>query len=313
MPPVRRGNYCHHMAVDERRGTPLHPAGPPVHSALRGTEEISLEAIDRRWGATIERESTAGARVERAIRRATRDGGLEAVDRRWLEFLATNLQVSAFLAQETARVLEQASDRCLWGSVSRHMTLQASMLTRQAQAQVLYAIDLEAIVGERPTDQARAQWIGGRAWQPARELLDALALHDDWAEILVAVNLCFEPLVSQLMRFEWGTRIASSLGDTTTPIVAEATQVQQAWLRDWTVVTVRQALDHPVHGEANRAFVRRWLTTWGAKASEAGAALTTLTTGLPDPLAGEQGLTRVRDDHRAIVESLELGDEEGAA
>ncbi len=291
------------MAVEERRGT-LHPAGPPVHTALRGAEGVSLEGIDRRWGQIIEREGVAGERVERAIRRATQHRALADVDARWLGFLASNLQVSAFVSQATARALDHASDRCQWGAISRNMTLEASMLVRQAQAQVLYAIDLESLTSETPIDQARAQWQGGRAWQPARRMLATLALRDDWAEVLVAVNFCFEPLVAQLMRFEWGTRIASELGDTTTPIVAEATQIQQAWMRDWTTTVFREVLAHPVHGTENRRCVERWITTWGEKAREAAAALTTLTTDLPDPNAGAVALARVCDDHRAIVESL---------
>lgn len=293
------------MAVEARRGT-LHPAGPPVHSVLRGTESVSLEEINRRWGLVIEREGVAGDRVERAIRRATRDGGFDDVDPRWVDFLASNLQVCAFLSQETARVLDRAADRCQWGEISRSITLEASMLVRQAQAQVLYAMDLEPLSRETPMDCARAQWHGGRAWQPARQMLERLSLRDDWAEILVGVNLCFEPLVAQLIRFEWGTRLASELGDTTTPIVAEATQIQQAWLRDWTVATLRALLEHPTHGEANRSHLRRWLAAWGERAREAAAALTTLTADLPDPGAGTESYARVCDDHRAIVASLDL-------
>lgn len=294
------------MAVEERRGTPLHPAGPPVHTTLRGTASITLEEIDERWGSSIDRDAVAGARVERAIRRATAGTGLADLDERWLTFLRENMQVAAFVAQDTARVLERAADRCEWGPIARNIALQASMQTRQAQAVVLYAIDLESMVGEMPLDRARAQWRGGRAWQPARRMLEALAARDDWAEILVAVNVCFEPLVGQLLRFEWGTRIADGLGDPVTPVVAEATQIQQAWLRDWTTATVRAALADHRHGEHNRAELQKWTTRWGAMAAQAATAAAPLAATLPDPAVADESLARVLEDHREIVVSLGL-------
>lgn len=294
------------MAVEERRGT-LHPAGPPVHTTLRGTGAITLEQIDERWGTSIDREAVAGARVERAIRRATADGGMAGLDERWLAFLRDHMQVAAFVAQDTARVLDRAADRCEWGPIARNIGLEASMQTRQAQAVVLYAIDLEGTIGDMPLDRARAQWRGGRAWQPARKMLEALAIQDDWAEILVAVNLCFEPLVGQLLRFEWATRIAHELGDTVTPVVAEATQIQQAWLRDWTVAVVRAAVADPRHGDHNRAELRKWAARWGAMAQEAATAAAPVAAMLPGERTADEALERVLADHRDILASVELG------
>lgn len=294
------------MAVEERRGPSLHPAGPPVHTTLRGTTSISLQDVDERWGTSIDRDAVAGARVERAIRRATGGGEMAGLDERWLAFLRDHMQVAAFVAQDTARVLEHAADRCAWGPIARNIALQASMQTRQAQAVVLYAIDLEAMIGDMPLDRARAQWHGGRAWQPARRMLEALAARDDWAEILVGLNVCFEPLVGQLLRFEWATRIAHELGDPVTPVVAEATQIQQAWLRDWTTATLRGAATDPTHGEHNRAELTKWAARWGAMGREAATAAVTVCATLPDPAAGDDALARVLDDHAAIVASLGL-------
>lgn len=290
------------MTVDQRAEQAALRLTRP-ETELRGAEAISLGRSDARWGSSLDREATTDARVERAIRRAT-GGAMDGVDPGWMSFLTGNLQVVAFLTREESRVLDQAADRCRWGPVGRNLGLQAAMLARQSQAVVLYAIDLEAISPGVPLDQARAQWMGGRAWQPARRMLEALCVREDWAELLVAINVCFEPLVGQLIRFEWASRLAGHYGDQISPVVAEATQIQQAWVRDWTHEALRTILDDPRHGAHNRALVERWITTWTPHARTAAAALTELTAPLTDPERGREALVRVTEDQEAVVASV---------
>lgn len=265
---------------------------------------MTLDAVDQRWASTIARESTSDARQARAVRRVTESGTLGAVDDRWVRFLAQNIQVSAFVWQQTSRLLERAADACPWGPLARCIELQAAMHTRQAQSAVLYAIDLEALGDQQPLDQARAQWVGGRAWQPTRRALSGLTVVDDWGETVVAINVCFEPLIGQLMRYEWGTLLAQAYGDATTPVVAEATQVQYAWARDWTTEAVRALIADQRHGEHNRRLIERWVRAWTEPAHAAATALTGLTTHLPDQAAGPVALAGVIAEQRALLGEL---------
>src|SRR5690606_20104334 len=100
---------------------------------------------------------------------------------------------------------------CRWGPVARAIDTEAALFLREAQALVLYAMDLESVLGELPLEGARACWEAGRAWAPARRLLAQLGARDEWAEIVVAVNVCVQPLFGQLMRREWGNRLAADL------------------------------------------------------------------------------------------------------
>jgi len=129
---------------------------------------------------------------------------------------------------------------------------------------------------------------------------------DDWAETVVAVNLCLEPLVGQLMRYEWGTLLAQGYGDATTPVVAETTQVQYAWARDWTGEAVRALLNHEREAEHNRQLIERWVRSWTDPARDAAAALTTLTTDLPDPSVGPIALASVLAEQRTLLAELGL-------
>jgi hypothetical protein len=299
------------MAVEERRPS-SHVGGEPERTRLRGTTGVTLDAVEARWSSTIEREALSGAREARAIRRVTEHDALGAVDERWVRFLAQNIQISAFVWQQTSRLLGSAADACVWGPLARCIELESSMHTRQAQNAVLYAIDLEALGGEMPLEHARAQWVGGRAWQPARRALSGLSVIDDWGETVVAINLCFEPLIGQLMRYEWGTLLARTYGDATTPVVAEATQVHYAWARDWTAESVRALTADERHGEHNRRLIERWVQTWTPPARAAADALTALTDELPDPSAGTIALASVLADQQGLLAELGLDAERAA-
>ena len=84
------------------------------------------------------------------------------------------------------------------------------MKQRAAQSIVLYAMDLEDHHGEFSIEAARERVPdASREWQPTRRYLERLAATPDWGEVIVAANLCFEPMVGTLLRRELGTRAAA--------------------------------------------------------------------------------------------------------
>ena len=51
--------------------------------------------------------------------------------------------------------------------------------------------------------------------------------------MIVAANLCFEPIVGTLMRRELGIRAAAANGDTVTPVLARVATQEWEWARAW--------------------------------------------------------------------------------
>jgi propane monooxygenase coupling protein len=139
---------------------------------------------------------------------------------------------------------------------------------------VLYAMDLEPYLGRQlPIAPARQAFLRDPAWQPARRYLERLAATADWGEVLVAANLCFEPVVATLVRRELGTRAAAAHGDTVTPVLARVETQEWEWARAWTVALTRFLLTDAVHGEANRAVLGSWVRDWMPAALAAAVAL----------------------------------------
>jgi hypothetical protein len=158
--------------------------------------------------------------------------------------------------------------------VATCVCLQAAHKQRSAQAIVLYAMDLEPhLECELPIATARQAFLCDPAWQPTRSYLERLAATPDWGEVIVAANLCFEPVVGTLIRRELGTRAAAASGDTVTPVLARVATQEWEWARAWTVALVRFLVCDEVHGAHNRAVIEGWVADWTASAREAAAAI----------------------------------------
>jgi hypothetical protein len=183
------------------------------------------------------------------------------------------------------------------------MAFTAAMKQRQAQALVLYGMDLEPHLGEFDVEAAKRRWLEDPAWQPARAYVERLRTVTDWGEIVVAVTLVFEPLVERLLRRELLVRCATANGDSVTPGVLRGAEHEGDWIAAWGSALVRLALDDPEHGAANRAVVGEWLEEWTALATQAARALEPVFAALPSGLPFDDALANVEQDFEAALQS----------
>ncbi|HEY1713414.1 MAG TPA: 2Fe-2S iron-sulfur cluster-binding protein [Solirubrobacteraceae bacterium] len=244
-------------------------------TALRATDWYAFRDPGELWerpfyqaGAAVEHQ------LESALVSAAEQGLIADFSPDWVTFLRTSLQIPAFVEHGLWFALATAARDCLSDSVATCVCLQAAHKQRSAQAIVLYAMDLEPHLGcELPIAAAREAFLHDAAWQPTRRYLERLAATPDWGEVIVAANLCFEPVVGTLIRRELGTRAAAARGDTVTPLLAGAATREWEWTRAWTVALVRFLRADEAHGAHNRAVVDGWLDDWMGLAREAVAAL----------------------------------------
>ncbi|MBA2349019.1 MAG: hypothetical protein H0V81_12060, partial [Solirubrobacterales bacterium] len=260
----------------------------PVRSRVAGGTGLASEqwsAFGRpghRWERSIERiEAAAEARIVEAIDGARDSGAPPAIDPAWVAFLVRNMPVAAFAFHQCGIVLRGAGERCRPPAVASGIRLQASMQLRQAQAIVLYSADMEERLGVMPIESARHRWHSAEEWRPSHSFLRRTRQLEDWGEQLVAINLCFEPLVGQLLRGELAMRLGERHGDLVSPVIADAGQAESALSREWTVAWVTFLLADAEHGEANAELLHRWVARHRAEAYDAAAGLARLADGLP--------------------------------
>jgi NAD(P)H-flavin reductase/ferredoxin len=252
-------------------------------TALRCGEWFAFRDPGEQWERPFyQRGSATEQQIDAAMRSAGDEGLLADFSAEWVEFLRAYLQVPAYVEHGLWFALATIARDCLSDSVATCVCLQAAMKQRSAQSIVLYAMDLERHHGPFPIDRARDTFLNGERWQPTRRYLERLAATPDWGEVLVAANLCFEPVVGTLIRREMGIRAAAANGDTVTPVLARAASQEWEWARTWTVELVRMLLDDETHGSANRELMFRWVHEWGRDANEAAVTLAPLAESIVD-------------------------------
>ncbi|HYF24848.1 MAG TPA: hypothetical protein VD931_03830 [Baekduia sp.] len=272
-------------------------------TALRSSDWYAFRDPGQLWERPFYQQGTqAEAQIEAAVKGAANERMFDDFTPEWIEFLRENLQVPAFAEHGLWLATASVGRDCLSDSVTHCVVLQAAQKQRVAQSIVLYAMDLEEQFGEQPIEAAKQRWLEHPAWQPTREFVEHLHATNDWAEVIVATNLCFEPLVGDMYRRELGIRAATANRDTVTPIVARTAQTEWEWVAAWTAKLTHFLLEDEAHGAHNREVLAGWLAKWLPKAIAAAEALTAIAEQLPGEFDVDAARERVRRDAAAFHE-----------
>ena len=279
LPHGRRATLYEDVTIDTqpsihrhlRRGWPLHfedgrGTWNDASTALRCSDWFAFRDPGEQWERPFYQAGTAlEHQIDGAVHSAAGQGLIEDFTPAWEQLLRQQLQVAAYVEHGLWFALATIARDCLSDSVATCVCLQAAMKQRSAQAIVLYGMDLDYEI-----EPARESFLHDRAWQPTRRYLERLAATPDWGEVIVASNICFEPVVGTLLRRELGTRRAAANGDTVTPVLARAATHEWEWTRAWSTALTRFLL---ADEESNRAVLAGWVEDWLPPAIEAALAI----------------------------------------
>jgi hypothetical protein len=156
---------------------------------------------------------------------------------------------------------------------------------------------------------ARGAWMEDQVLVPIRENIERIFSLYDWAEILVAVNLVFEPLAGRLVKDEFVARNAPLNGDPLTPVILATARRDTARHLETTKSLVNFLTSDPQFGDDNREIISGWVERWSAESSEAAKAAAGLfeIEGISLSRNGSEALEAVTADHSQIVTGLGLG------
>jgi hypothetical protein len=219
--------------------------------------------------------------IDQAVSQAAHDGMFADFDPAWVEFLRANLMVPAFAQHGLWLATAAAGRDALSDTLTHAIVFQAALKQRFAQSLVLYALDLEPHFGEFSMAAARDRWLSHPAWQPTRTYIERLRTVVDWGEGIVAINLCFEPILGVFIQRELGMRAAAANGDTVTTTLGHVAQAEWRWVSDWTVAFMKLVCSDETHGERNTELIRGWMENWLPLALEAAVALEGIISELP--------------------------------
>jgi hypothetical protein len=290
------------LAFEDGRGS--HSLGS---TALRVSDWFDWRDPGELWERPFYQQAAQAAREQDAAVAAARSEGLFArMSDEWRQFLQSTLQLPAFYEHGLWRALCGAARPALSDLLTHAIVLEAAMKQRQAQDLVVYAMDLEPEIGECSTDAARTRFLEEDAWQPVRGLIEHVNAKTDWAERVIATNLCIEPLVGSLLRREMLLVPASLNGDPVTPVIIGNAQREWLWCRDWTSELMRFCVGDEEFGAQNREVLAGWAAEWNAEADAAADALATELERVPHSRPPGEGLEQVRAERNELQSILEL-------
>ena len=249
-------------------------------------------------GSTHERE------IENDLKVARDNDLFAAMSKEWIEFLSAQLLPISLTEYGLVAPQSAAVRPALGDAIANCLGYSGGYKLRQAQALVLYGGELEQALPGFSTADGKRRFLEDPEWQPTRRFLERLASITDWAETVVAANICFEPLIGSLLRREVLIRLAGSHGDAATPTLGQVAQAEWGWVRDWSAALVRFMLNDAAHAEANTHKIAEWLDDWGAMARDALDALEPVIASVDGAYADTR--ERVDQDHAALLQECGL-------
>jgi propane monooxygenase small subunit len=322
-PKKRRPSLYEELTIDTQISTERHLHGGwlVAFEDGRGSHSLGSTAVrvadwfDWRdpaelWERPFYQQAAQAAREQDAAVASARSEGLFArMTEDWRAFLQSSLQLPAFYEHGLWRALCGAARPALSDLVTHAIVLEAGMKQRQAQDLVVYAMDLEAEIGECSTEAARQRWLEEPAWQPVRALVERVASVHDWMERVIAANLVIEPIVGSLLRREMLLVPASVNGDPVTPVIIGNAQREWLWYRDWTVELVRFCVEDEEFGSHNREVLAGWANAWNPEAEAAAESIAPEIERVPGSRPVEESIAQVkgeRDELQSVLSQAEV-------
>jgi methane monooxygenase component A beta chain/propane monooxygenase small subunit len=254
------------------------------------------------------------AEQERAIDRLTEDIAPDAaaeIDPTWLtEILQNHYSVWSFVEYGLFRGMFSASREGLSDTVVASMLFETFDRARHSQDIVHYLLMLEENVPGFDAIGAKDAWLESPRYQPLRRLVEEISFGvKDWGETIVAMNLCFDPIVSEVAVLRLVGALGPIHGDVVSKLILSSVERDRrrelAWASEF--VTMVTGPDIPAAAE-NRAIIAEWIAHWTPKAIEAVAPFAELYDCLPaakTPFA--EVLATAVAKQRDIVTALGVG------
>jgi alkene monooxygenase beta subunit len=201
--------------------------------------------------------------LERSFEGAHAAGLFAFADKDWVgNGLAKHYMTYPFVEYGLFLALCYAEREALSDTVTFSIVFEAGDKLRHLQDVVYYSFELAEAFPGFDDSGVNAAWSGDPLWQGARKAVENIIALNDWMEVVVAANLCFDRLFGELAKVGYFSRFAAANGDVVTPIIIASSEADTARTQRWTSALIRHVLDDPVHGGANRDIVGSWIEKW---------------------------------------------------
>ncbi len=252
----------------------------------------------------VEGQARQEEAIELAVEGAKRSGLFSGLTPAWRKVLSHYYAAYRYLEYGFFLCFCYVQREALSDVVATPLVFEGLDKDRHAQAIALYGMDLEEALPDFSDAPAEKVWLEDPVFQPSRRYVERLLACRDWGEIVVAVNLVFEPLVGTLFTQEFLARFAPHHGDPVTPVIVETAGADRSRHVAAAAELVRFLLEDT---PANREVLEEWLGRWVPPATEAAWALAPLFERTEQrPLTFSLAWQRVWGEYRELLGGLGL-------
>ncbi|KWW99075.1 hypothetical protein TH66_05105 [Carbonactinospora thermoautotrophica] len=233
-------------------------------TALRATDWEGYRDPTRTWYRPyVVSQCQVERTLDRLVPAQLEDAGTTEMNPAWArQALGTYYMAWPFVEYGLFLGLCYAVGEALSDTVEFMLAFQAADRMRHVQDIVHLSFDLEDSVEGFTDTQARQAWMEDPVLVPTRENVERIIAAHDWGEIVVAINLVFEPLVGELVKDRFFARNAVYNGDPATPTILGTVRDDRRRHREATSELMRFLFDDEKHGAANREIVQQWIDHW---------------------------------------------------
>lgn len=227
---------------------------------------------------------------ETSIARMTEDAGLDgtlaALDDAWVrDILCGHYRAWSFFEYAIFRALAPAQREALSDTLGNVLCFQSFDHLRHAQDVVIYLVELENYSTAVDDDAGKTAWLESPVYQPSRRLAENIMACNDWAELMVGLNLVVGPLLQQVAVSELVRRAALPNNDPVAPHIVMTAERDRRRNLAATEALVRMVTDAASPDAAhNREVIQGWLDDWTAQAEAAVEALMPVYARIPGRL-----------------------------
>jgi Methane/Phenol/Toluene Hydroxylase len=150
---------------------------------------------------------------------------------------------------------------------------EAADKMRYAQNLAGLILQLSEVLPGYSDAEARAAWMSDPVLVPLRETIELIFSSADWVEMVVAIDLVFEPLVGTLVKSELLARNASYNGDPATSLILAPERAEARRHLEGACALIAYVCSDTNHGAENHKLVQSWLEKWTVRTERAANAL----------------------------------------
>jgi Methane/Phenol/Toluene Hydroxylase len=235
--------------------------------------------------------------------------GLQGINEIWLrEVLGKYYAAWPFVEYGLFLSLCYAVREALEDTVMFATAFEATDKLRHQQDIVHLILDISEREPSYSDAAARDAWMSDPILVPTRENVEHIYSLQDWGQMLIAINLAFEPLVGRLVKDEFVAHNAAYNGDAVTPMVLAAVRRDTTRHLETSKSLVQFLVSDPQFGVDNRRIISDWVRRWSAESASAAKAADALfqMKGVTVHRSASDALRQVTAEHAALVDSLGL-------